>query len=103
MNSPTNPAKTGLEHPEIPRRTRLQEMWLLFKENRLAILGLVIFLLFFSTAVVGLILTSGQDPVINPALIRLQEKLLPPLARPNLDYPVPARGAKTGHIPFWNG
>ena len=85
MISPTNPAKTGLEHPEIPRRTRLQEMWLLFKENRLAILGLVIFLLFFSTAVVGLILTSGQDPVINPALIRLQEKLLPPLARPNLD------------------
>jgi peptide/nickel transport system permease protein len=74
-----------LQHPEIPKRTRLQELWLLFKENRLAILGLVIFLLFFFTAVVGLVLTSGQDPVINPALIRLQEKLLPPLTRPNLN------------------
>ncbi len=79
------PSEQILQHPEIPRRTRLQELWLLFKENRLAILGLVIFLLFFFTAVVGLVLTSGQDPVINPALIRLQEKLLPPLARPNLD------------------
>ena len=74
-----------LERPETPRRTRLQELWLLFKENRLAILGLVIFVLFFSTAVVGVILTSGEDPVFDPALIRLQEKLLPPLARPNLE------------------
>ncbi|HIJ41312.1 MAG TPA: ABC transporter permease, partial [Deltaproteobacteria bacterium] len=75
----TSAAENILERPETARRTRLQELWLLFKENRLAILGLVIFVLFFSTAVVGVILTSGEDPVFDPALIRLQEKLLPPL------------------------
>ncbi len=75
----------NMEHPEAPKRTRLEELWLLFKENRLAILGLVIFALFFTTAVVGLILTSGQDPILDPAIIRLQEKLLPPLAKPSLE------------------
>lgn len=79
-----------LEAPAAPRKTRLQELWELFKENRLAILGLVIFVLFFMTAVSGLILTSGQEPVFNPAMVRLQEKLLPPLTRPNLETLHPA-------------
>ncbi len=77
------PSIAGLERPEAPRQTRLHELWLLFQENRLAILGLAIFVLFFSTAVAGLVLTSGQDPVFDPALIRLQEKLLPPMTRSN--------------------
>ena len=55
------------------------------KKNRLAILGLAIFILFFCNALIGLILTSGKDPTFNPALVRLQEKLLPPLTRPNLE------------------
>ncbi len=74
---------TSLEAPLAPRQTRLQEFWQLFKKNRLAILGLVFFVLFFMTALAGLFLTSGNDPVFDPALIRLQEKLLPPLSRPN--------------------
>ena len=68
-----------------PKRTRLQEFWQLFRQNRLAIIGLIIFILFFITALMGLLLTSGQDPVFDPALVRLQEKLLPPLSKPNPD------------------
>jgi len=68
-----------------PKRTRLQEFWQLFRQNRLAIIGLIIFIFFFFTALAGLFLTSGQDPVLDPALVRLQEKLLPPLSRPHLD------------------
>jgi peptide/nickel transport system permease protein len=30
-------------------------------------------------------MTSGPDPLLDPAIIRLQEKLRPPLAKPNLD------------------
>ena len=74
----------ALEEPAAPKRTRLQEFWRLFKKNRLAILGLAIFVLFFCNALIGLVLTSGKDPIFDPALVRLQEKLLPPLTRPNL-------------------
>jgi len=74
-----------LESPSAPRQTRLQELWRLFRENRLAILGLIIFVLFFLTAVSGVILTSGQKPVFDPSMVRLQEKLLPPLTRPNIE------------------
>ena len=75
----------ALEEPAAPKRTRLQEFWRLFKKNRLAILGLAIFVLFFCNALIGLVLTSGKDPFFDPALVRLQEKLLPPLTRPNLE------------------
>lgn len=74
-----------LESPSAPRRTRLQELWQLFREKRLAIVGLVIFVLFFITAISGVILTSGQKPVFDPAMVRLQEKLLPPLTRPQIE------------------
>jgi peptide/nickel transport system permease protein len=73
----------ALEEPAAPKRTRLQEFWRLFKRNRMAILGMAIFFLFFCCALTGLALTSGQDPVFDPAQVRLQEKLLPPLTRPN--------------------
>ena len=73
------------ETPLAPKRTRLQEFWLVFRQNRLAILGLFIFILFFCCAIVGLFMTSGPDPLFDPAMIRLQEKLRPPLAKPNLD------------------
>jgi peptide/nickel transport system permease protein len=71
-----------LDTPLTPKRTRVQELWRLFKQNRMAIIGLVIFVLFFITAVLGVIFTSGHDPLFDPSLIRLQEKLLPPLTRP---------------------
>ncbi len=85
----THDAMTGnmemLDAPQAPKRGRFAEGLQLFKQNRLAIVGLVIFLCFFMTAVAGVVLTSGQDPVFDPALVRLQEKLLPPLSRPNLE------------------
>ncbi|EFK07984.1 putative oligopeptide ABC transporter, permease protein AppC [delta proteobacterium NaphS2] len=74
-----------LEGPQAPRQSRFVQQFRLFKENRLAVVGLVIFLAFFITAVAGVVLTSGQDPVFNPSLVRLQEKLQPPLSLPNLE------------------
>ena len=58
---------------------------MLFKKNRLAMMGLALFVLFFFTALTGLVLTSGAKPFFDPALIRLQEKLHPPLAKPDLE------------------
>ncbi len=85
-----------LEGPQAPKQSRFMQQFRLFKENRLAVVGLVIFLAFFITAVAGMVLTSGQDPVFDPSLVRLQEKLLPPLSRPNLetlkDHEVPTLG-----------
>ena len=62
-----------LDKPPAPKRTRLQEFWLLFRQNKLAIVGLGIFVLFFISAITGLLLTSGANPVFHPSLIRLQE------------------------------
>ena len=59
---------TPLDAPTTPKRTRFQEFWLLFRENRLAIAGMCIFVLFFLTALVGLLLTSGNNPVLNPSI-----------------------------------
>jgi len=46
---------------------------------------MVFFILFFIVAIIGLALTSGNDPFLDPALVRLQEKLRPPLAKPNFE------------------
>ena len=73
------------DQPLTPKRTRWEEFWFLFRQNRLAILGLFIFIFFFFSALIGLCLTSGTHPVFDPAMVRLQEKLRPPLAKPNLD------------------
>ena len=67
-----------------PRRTLLQESWGLFRKNRLAMAGMVIFVVFFIVAVIGVFLTTGRQPYLDPAIVRLQEKLLPPLSAPNL-------------------
>jgi peptide/nickel transport system permease protein len=77
--------ESGLEAPLAPKERRLQEFWRLLKRNKLALVGLTIFILFFCTALIGVLLTSGADPVFDPSLVRLQEKLRPPLSRPNLE------------------
>ena len=74
-----------LDEPLAPKRTRFEEFWRLFKQNKLAIAGMVFFILFFVVAMIGLALTSGNDPFFDPALVRLQEKLRPPLAKPNFE------------------
>ena len=78
-------AEQEYQAPEAPRRTRLQEAWDRLSENRLALAGLAVFVVFFAVAVAGLVLTSGVDPALDPAQIRLQEKLRPPLSRPHTE------------------
>jgi len=74
-----------LEAPLAPRKTRVQEAWGMLRSNKLAFTGLVIFLIFFVIAVLGVFLTSGTNPVFDPAMVRLQEKLRPPLSRPRVE------------------
>lgn len=75
----------SMEEPLAPRQSRFEEAWKLFRGNRLALAGLAIFIIFFFTALLGLVLTSGAKPTFDPALVRLQEKLRPPLAMPNFE------------------
>ena len=77
---------TGLEEePLAPKESQMQEFWRLLRKNRLALAGLIVFVLFFFIALAGLVLTSGNSPVFDPAMVRLQEKLLPPLSQPNVE------------------
>jgi peptide/nickel transport system permease protein len=75
----------GLEEPTAPHHSRFEEFWRLFRRNRLALAGLAVFIAFFAVALAGLFLTSGDRPVFDPAMVRLPEKLRPPLAAPRLD------------------
>ena len=68
-----------------PSRSPWAETWHLLRKNRMAFSGLVIFLLFFVVAITGLMATSGKDPFLDPARVRLQEKLRPPLSSPKVD------------------
>jgi len=72
-----------------PQQTRLEEFWSQLRKNRLAFTGLVIFGFFFLVAVVGMLLTTGTSPVLDPSLVRLQEKLRPPLSGPNVESLLP--------------
>ncbi len=85
LNETTVTKDFHVEAPLTPKRTRWEEFWLLFGQNRLAILGLLIFILFFCCAITGLFLTSGSKPIFDPSLVRLEEKLRPPFSKPNLD------------------
>jgi peptide/nickel transport system permease protein len=85
MTQPASYPSSLQEAPMAPKRTRLQEYWRLLKKNGLAFTGLAIFLLFFFTALAGLVLTSGTKPLLDPAMIRLPEKLRPPLSRPHVE------------------
>jgi peptide/nickel transport system permease protein len=85
-----NPAEEKINIPEYmeaplaPKRTRMQEFRRMLVQNRLAALGFIIFFLFFCCAVTGLVLTSGSKPLFDPSMVRLEEKLRPPLSKPNL-------------------
>ena len=61
-----------------PSRSPWAETWHLLRKNRMALSGLIIFLVFFVVAMAGLAVTSGKDPILDPARVRLQEKLRPP-------------------------
>jgi peptide/nickel transport system permease protein len=75
----------GLEEPLAPKRTRFEEFWRLFRRNRMALAGMVVFAIFFFSAVIGLAFTSGSRPLFDPSQVRLPEKLLPPLSASHLE------------------
>jgi peptide/nickel transport system permease protein len=79
------PRKNFIEKPLAPRESRWREFWRLFRRNGLAFLGLIIFLFFFCTALAGLAFTSGTKPFFDPSVVRLEEKLRPPLSAPRLE------------------
>jgi len=85
QNTKTDAQDIQLDAPLAPKRTRLEEFWRLFRKNKLAIAGMVFFILFFFLAIAGFGLTRGDNPLLDPAMVRLQDKLRPPLARPNLE------------------
>jgi peptide/nickel transport system permease protein len=74
-----------IEVPSAPKRTRMQEFRRMLAQNRLAALGFFIFFLFFCCAITGLVLTSGSKPIFDPSMVRLEEKLRPPMSKPNLE------------------
>jgi peptide/nickel transport system permease protein len=67
-----------------PSRSPWAETWGLLLKNRMAFTGLVVFVIFFGVAVAGLMVTSGTSPILDPAQVRLQEKLRPPLSKAKL-------------------
>ncbi|MFO8088595.1 MAG: ABC transporter permease [Desulfatiglandaceae bacterium] len=75
----------SISKPETTHTPRVRALTEAFSQNRLAAAGMVIFVLFFITAVAGVFLTSGTDPVFDPATVRLQEKLRPPLSLPSVE------------------
>jgi peptide/nickel transport system permease protein len=85
MQESTQITTPSFEDQLIPERSPMAELWHLLKMNRLAFAGLLIFVVFFCVAFTGLILTSGSNPVFDPAMVRLQEKLRPPLSTPQYD------------------
>ena len=72
------------------------ESWREFRKNPLAVAGLAAFLAFFLVALSGLALTSGDHPVLDPALIRLPEKLRPPLSAPRAEILAPGQAPALG-------
>ncbi len=62
-----------------------KDVWNQLRRNRLAMSGLVIFLGFVILALVGLFLTTGKSPLMDPSLVRLPEKLRPPLSKARAD------------------
>jgi len=82
--NPVDRIETG-ETDMPPSRSPWAETWHLLRQNRMALSGLIIFLVFFAVAVAGLAVTSGKDPILDPARVRLQEKLRPPLSAPKTD------------------
>lgn len=69
-----------VEAAATAQRSSRAEILHLLARNRLALSGLIIFILFFVVAFVGLILTSGTTPLFDPAMVRMQEKLRAPFS-----------------------
>ena len=58
-------------------------VWRAFRRNGPAVVGLGVVLGFFLIALVGVALTKGAQPVLDPREVRLPDRLQGPFARPN--------------------
>ncbi len=86
-----NNRETDALHQGLPEEvSRLASSWRIFRKNKPALWGMIIFILFFIVAVTGLILTSGDNPALDPAKVRLSEKLLAPFTPVNTEMIAPA-------------
>lgn len=75
------PALEVLEEDKEQPESLWEDFWKQFRRSRMAVAGLVVFLLFLVVAVLGVGLTTGKRPVLDPSLVRLPEKLRPPLSK----------------------
>jgi peptide/nickel transport system permease protein len=57
--------------------------WRSFLRDWIAVAGMMICALFFIVALVGLLLTKGDHPTLDPRQVRLADKFRPPLSVPN--------------------
>lgn len=57
------------------------DFWKQFRKRKMAVAGLAVFLIFLGVAVLGVVLTTGERPFLDPSLVRLPEKLRPPLSK----------------------
>lgn len=61
------------------------DFWRQFRKRKMAVAGLLVFLLFLGVAILGVGLTTGERPMLDPSLVRLPEKLRPPLSKARVD------------------
>ena len=57
--------------------------WRSFLRDRIAVAGMMACALFFVVALFGLLVTKGDQPVLDPRQVRLADKFRPPLSLPN--------------------
>ena len=57
--------------------------WRLFLKNRTAVVGMAAVIGFFLVAGLGLLVTRGEHPFLDPREVRLPDKLKPPFSTPN--------------------
>jgi peptide/nickel transport system permease protein len=70
---------TAVERGDAPGRA----VWRAFRRNRPAVVGLGVVLAFFVIALIGVALTKGAYPILDPREVRLPDRLQGPFARPN--------------------
>jgi len=60
---------------------RMGEGYKLIRNDWVGFLGLCLFLCFLGISVLGLLLTRGSEPILDPKKVRLHEKLKPPMCK----------------------
>lgn len=63
-----------------PHVSPAEERWRVFRRNRWALFSGIFLIALFGIAVLGVALTAGTDPVVDPSTVRLTQKMLPPMS-----------------------